>query len=259
MITDEDLYTAARELTNTDLLPRLRTLIPDTNTILESEIGSRARHKFPPIPWNTPAAMLYYEIHADSRRYETQLTIRLFHHAKYRGGHDHQTTEAIRRLPVLIAHARAKGLPDLDVDDPVDALHSWPRRIRCLLGEAREGETPPMPVPGDAKCPYCGGQLWLGDGWQSLEANATAVCKRCKDAHGRWLSWPVTERLGKLQAEELVTIKTAAHRYGIKQSRMWKWKERGRIHMCGEDSRGRALYRVSDLLRLADQIDDVAS
>ena len=250
--TDEDLYAAARELTTGDLLPRLRALIPDEQTTLESSIGSHTKHEAPPIPWNTPAAMLYFEIHADARRYESQLTIRLFHRAKYRPGTDIHTTEAINRLPVLIIHGRAQGLDHLNLDDPTTALLSWAPRIRRLLGEPLEGEEPTMHVPGDARCPYCGNPLILGDGWKALEHNATAICRRCLDAHGKPLSWPITERIGHLQSGEQVTAPTAQQRYGIPQSTFATWKERGRIHPYGVDENQRPTYRVSDILTVLD-------
>ena len=255
----EELYAAARELTTTDLLPRLKALIPDQRTILESNIGSHTKHRYAPIPWNTPAAMLYYEIHADARRYESLLTIRLFQTAKYRGGSDTQVAEAINRLPVLIAHGHAKGLTRLDLDDPTTALLGWPRRIRRILDDTKPGEEPTMRVPGDTRCPYCADPLILGEGWKTLEQNATAICRRCLDAHGHALTWPITERIGKLQHDDLITITTATQRYSVKAARIWKWKQRGRIHPYGEDTTGTALYRVSDILRLAEETDDVAS
>lgn len=250
--TDEDLYAVAHELATTDLLPRLKALIPNTTTILESQPGGHGKHVAAPTPWNDPAAALYYEIHADARRYETQLTIRLFHTAKYRPGTDAETINAINRLPVLIAHGRAQGLDPLDLTDPTTALANWPTRIRALLGEPLPDEEPTTPVPGDARCPYCGGKLYLGPGWKTLEQNATAYCRKCRDENGKRYTWPVTERIGQLQRDELITITTASHRYGVKPSRIWKWRQRGRIHPYGEDAQGVALYRVSDILRLAD-------
>lgn len=253
----EKLYTSARELT-TDLLPRLAQLIPEKNTILESTIGSHGKHATAPTPWNDTAAMLYYEIHGDARRYESLLTIRLFGTAKYRPGTDEHTTECINRLPVLIAHGEAAGLPDLDLNDPTHALANWPAQVRRLLDEQRPGEEPTMRVPGDARCPHCSNPLTLAPGWKALEHNATAICRTCRDDNGHNLTWPITERIGHLQKTELVTIPVAVQRYGLKASRVWKWKQRGKIHPYGEDDRGVALYRVSDILTLADTPDTEA-
>ena len=262
MTTPEQLYAAARELTTTDLLPRLKALIPEPGTVLESTIGSHTKHQAAPLPWNDPAAMLYYEIHGNARRWESNLTLRLYHRATYRPGTDIHTREAISRLPVLLEHGRVQGLDDdLDLADPTRDLLAWPVRIRRIFDEARPGEEPTMHVPGDARCPYCGGPLTMGAGWKALEENATAVCRRCRDAHGHALSWPITERIGHLQRDELVTAVVAQQRYGVKQATFASWKRRGRIHPFGRDEQARDTYRVSDILALLDTPDtgDVAS
>ncbi|MGV3564170.1 MAG: hypothetical protein ACO1ON_12910 [Nocardioides sp.] len=249
MTTDpEALYAAARELT-TDLLPRLQDLIPATDTILESQIGSRRKAPAAPLPWNDAAAMLYFEIHGDARRFESLLTLRLFGTAKYRPGTDTHTHECINRLPVLIDHGHANALdPHLDLADPTNALLTWPKQIRLMLDEARPGEEPITRVPGDTRCPYCAAPLYLGAGWKALEENALAICRRCRDTDGRPLTWPVTERLGNLQHDELITEQTARHRYGLSTSTVRVWKHRGKIHPYGEDDHGRHLYRVSDII-----------
>lgn len=147
--TIERLYTAARELTTTDLLPRLKTLIPGTSTTRESSIGSHTKHLAAPTPWNDPAANLYFTIGGDARRYENLLTLRFFGHAKYRPATDRHTIECIARLPVLIAHGHAKHLdPDLDLADPTTALLGWPKQIRAMLDAALPGEEPWTKAPG---------------------------------------------------------------------------------------------------------------
>lgn len=252
MSDTEKLYNTARELTTTDLLPRLKALVPHIGTITESQIGSHGKKAAAPIPWNTPAAMLYYEIHADARRYESLLTLRLFQTAKYRPGTDRDVTAAINRLPVLIAHGHQAGLTDLDLKDPTTALLNWPRRIRAILDEPLPDEEPTMRVPGDARCPYCSGHLTLGAGWKTLQGNATAICRNCTDDTGGHLTWPVTERIGQLQHDEQVTAPIAQQRYGIKQSTFAMWKTRGRIKPYGVDTNQRPTYRVSDILKLTD-------
>lgn len=258
----EALYAAARELTTTDLLPRLKALIPEQTTTVESSIGSHTKHQAAPLPWNDPVAMLYYEIHGNARRWEANLTLRLYQRATFRPGTDEHTREALSRLPVLLEHGHAQGLdPELDLAEPTRDLLGWPAKIRRILDESLPGEEPTMRVPGDARCPYCTEPLTLGAGWKALAENATAVCRRCKDAHGKSLTWPITERIGHLQRDEQVTAAVAQQRYGIRQATFASWKRRGRIHPFGRDEQARDTYRVSDILALVDtpNEEDVAS
>lgn len=264
--TDEELYAAARELTTTSLLPKLKALIPADTTPLESTLGAHTKHIAAPTPWNDPAAMLYYEIHADARRYESQLSIRLFQRAKYRPGDDANLTEAINRLPVLIAHGRAKGLdPVLDLADPTNALLSWAPRIRILLDEALPGEIPPAKAPGGLRCPHCHRPLYLNPGWQYATADTTQVhCRHCRDDAGRRLTWPAGPWLARLQSsdpkgrdaadpldpEHTMTARDAVHYFGLSADQVYVWKHRGRIAPVGTDRDGRDLYRNADLAAL---------
>lgn len=248
----EHLYDAAAELK--PLLGELARMIPEQDTVLESQIGSHGQHLAPPIPWNAAAAMLFFEIHGDVRTFERLLTVRLWGKAVFRPATDEQTLECIGRLPVLIAHGREKGLDrELDLDDPSNALLRWPRQARLLLGAARTGDAPPTAVPGGARCPECGRTLHLAAGWRALAENTTAQCPSCLDERGRPMSWPVSRWLGTLQRDELVTEADARARYGL-TSHIRVWKKRGRIHPYGEDERGVAMFRVSDITALLDAV-----
>jgi len=251
----EALYGAARELTG-DLLPRVKALIRQPEAAPDrSQTGPRGKAAEAPAPWNDAAAGLYFDIHATARRHESALTARLWHRTLVRPLADVHTVTTINRLPVLLDHAAAAGLTDDDTGPVAADLHRWPVRCRALLDEARPGEERPRTVPGDPRCPHCSTVLMLGAGWRALEANATAYCPVCTDENGRRLEWPVTERIGRLQRDELVALSVAARRYGLKPSRVWQWKHRGKIHPHGVDESGRALYRVADLNRLADVAD----
>lgn len=196
--TSLDLYAHARDLT-TNLLPRVRALIPHTsNKIDESQIGGRADvHR---IPWNGPAANLALDIAATARRHETALTLLLFQRAKFRGMTDRDVDDAINRLPVLVDHAVAQDHGENPVvADTVKDLHRWGRQCRRLLDEARDDETPWTKAPGDLRCPWCDNRLELAPGWQHAPEGADVMCRRCVDARGAWLRWPPTAWLAVLQ------------------------------------------------------------
>ncbi len=247
----EDLATAASEVR--DLLPELVALIPAAATALDSGAGSRGARVAAPIPWNDAAALAYFTIHGDARRYESLLTLRLYGRTQYRAGTDEETVAILERLPQLIRYGRDVGLSDMDLADVTRDLLAWPRQLRVLLGCTRPGDESTTPVPGRPSCPECGTTLVLSAGWRVLEQDSVqAMCRRCRGADGRLLSWPVTEWVGHLQHDELVSAEDARARYGVATSTVRSWKRRGRIHHYGEDERGRHLFRVRDVLALLD-------
>lgn len=246
MIDVEALYTAARELT-TDLLPRLQLTIGEKGTILESSLGSHAKHIAAPIPWNEPAALLYLEIHGDTRRYENLLTLRLFQHAKYRPGTDEHTTESISRLPVLIAHGREKGLSGMDLDDVTKALTTWPIRIRAQLDEPREDELRWAKAPGGLVCPYCDKALEVPPGWDKASTAPDLLCRRCSDADGHHRRYAPDLWLGLLQDDpDQLTQEQAIAQYAIVASTFRSWLTRGRITHTGTRN-GRRIYARTDI------------
>lgn len=258
-IDPETTYTAARELR--DLLPAVQALIPHaSNQVTESDTTSARAASVFRIPWHTPAAHTFYDIHAQTRRYENALTLLLFHHAKYRPGDDANTYDAISRLPVLIAHALDAGHDQhTDVTD-IDRLltTTWPRACRLVLDQPRPDDQPWTKAPGDIRCPYCQEPLQLAPGWQALQENTDVICRRCRDDNGHPYTWPITERIGQLQADELVTERTARHRWRL-GSRLRVWHHRGRIHPYGRDDQGAKLYRVSDVLELLEPADEATA
>lgn len=247
----EDLHRSARELI--DLLPDLVALVPEQATALESEPGvTGTKRLIAPAPWNPAAAMAFYEIHGDARRYESLLTLRLFGRAQYRGGSGRDTVECVRRLPLLIEHGRAQRLDDLDLVDVTAALLAWPKRVRVLLGQERPGDARPTPVPGGAVCPHCGRGLVLSSGWRALAEHASAECPSCRDDDGRPARWPVGDLVGLTEHEELLTAEEARVRFDLSTSVLRVWKHRGRIHPYGQNEAGRPLFRPRDIRALID-------
>lgn len=251
----EDLHRSARELI--DLLPDLVALVPEQATALESEPGlTGTKRLVAPAPWNPAAAMAFYEIHGDARRYESLLTLRLFGRAQYRGGSGRDTVECVRRLPLLVEHGRAERLDDLDLVDVTAALVAWPKRVRVLLGQERPGDARPTPVPGGAVCPQCDRGLVLSSGWRALAEHASAECPSCRDDDGRPARWPVKDLLGQAEHEELLTVDEAHARLGVAPNTLYSWKRRGRIHPHGQDTRGKRTYRASDIRALLEANTD---
>lgn len=190
MIDIDQLYTTARDLT--DLLPRVHALIPHpTNAAVDDTHTGARRTTVHNIPWNTPAASLYFDVHADTRRYETALTLLLWHHAKYRSPSDTDTLDAVARLPVLIDHALNTGHQDHgDVADAARLLPRWARQARAILDETRDDERPWTTAPGDLRCPHCETRLKLAPGWSEHPDSADVHCRTCRDDHGQYLRWP---------------------------------------------------------------------
>lgn len=239
----ETLYTAARELT-TSLLPRLQRLIPEEGSALESSTGLRGKRVAAPIPWNDAAAMLFYEIHGDARRYESLLTLRLFGTARYRPGSDAHTTACLNRLPVLLAHGIEQRLDPLDLVDPSAALASWPRRVRHALDETRPGEQRWTTAPGGLRCPHCARPLAIPPGWDSTEIMPDLHCRTCRDDDGQGLRWAPDSWLGLLQDDpDLLTEADVLAQYEIGSSTLRSWVRRGRIEPVGRRHGRRTFHR----------------
>jgi hypothetical protein len=258
----EQLYTAARELT-TDLLPRLQDLIPEAGTPLESSIGSHRKHTAAPIPWNDTAAMLYYEIHGDARRYESLLTLRLYGNARFRPGTDEHTTECINRLPVHIAHGLSKDhVPD-DLHTVAYALTSWPRQIRALLDEARPDEQQWAKAPGGLCCPHCSRRLMVPPGWDKAATMPDLLCRHCRDEHGASLRYAPDTWIGVLQEPtagpgddenpEHLTEDEATTAYELGSSTLRSWVSRGRLAATGLKREGRRTYSKTAIEALLDR------
>ena len=263
------LYVAADELTTTDhLLDRLHQLIPEQDTTLESTIGSHTRYSAAPIPWNTPAAMLYLDIHAAAREHETNLTLLLWRKATYRGPADKLTPQAIRRLPDLITAAHNAGHTERTiVKEATHDLTTWPVEIRHILDEARDGETPWTRAPQRLRCPDCNAPLYLAPGWQYADGKPEAICRRCIDPEtsrkkrwaanawlGRLLDAPTQRRgpdLTKLRApDRLVTVRQATTAWGLSPDQVYVWEHRGQITPAGTDHDGRKVYRNAEIAAL---------
>jgi len=264
VIDIEDLYTAARD-TNT-LLPRVMAHVPDTGTVVESQIGSHGKAPAAPLPWNDTFAMCGYGIRDDARRHETNLTLKLYRKAKFRPGTDEHVREAITRLPILIAHAR-DTLPDIDqpdVETIARDLAAWPRRCRHVLDELLPDEQPWTKAPGDLCCPYCDHRLELAPGWSQSPANADLVCRRCRTEDGGFQRWAPTQWTGHVlgtdpgptvdeDGVELVTAVEAATRCGVPAGTVRVWDHRGQVVAVGRNRRGAKLYRITDLQQRAER------
>jgi hypothetical protein len=262
VIDVEALYAYARELTTTDLLPRLKALIPAKSTVLESRVGSHGKAQAAPLPWNDPAAMLYYEIHSEARHYESLLTARLFGHPKHRPGTDTHTTAAINRLPVLIAHGLDKGLDHNDLIDTTRALKTWPKQIRALLDEPRNGEERWANAPGRLTCPDCKKPLQVQPGGTAAY-NITIVCRRCKDDDGTHRQWESAQWLGMLNEQGLTDPDELATPIRLKRLfphvrrntiDVWAYRAVEAPHLApfparGTNKNGLPLFRVGDVER----------
>lgn len=179
------LYEATR-----DFYPRLHALIPETTSqVSESQIGKSCGVTKFVIPWNTPAADLYFDIHAAARRYEAALALKLWGKVTFRPGTDAVTREVLDRLPVLVGHAIAAGHDDTGVIDPANDLGTWPARIRAMLDEARPDEQPWTKAPGGLTRPHCERRLELAPGWRDRPEATDVVCRSCRDDEGRWYRW----------------------------------------------------------------------
>lgn len=178
-----DLAACANELTAGPdrLLDRLRELLPDgTDTAPGySDTGpNHAKVTGSPAPWNDHIAGAFFEVHAGARRHESALTLLLFRRARYRGGSDRQTCEALQALPPLI-EAATQQYPDHRVPrEAARDLTAWPRAIRIALDEARYGEEPWTKAPGNLRCPYCDRRLVLAPGWDR-EHEPPVWCRAC--------------------------------------------------------------------------------
>lgn len=193
---DTDLGTYVDEIV--ELLPRIEQLVPTQDRIDRDRTGAKPtkRHVYP-APWNEPAGHLVTTIHFQARSLETDLTLLLFGHAKYRGNSGANTIKALRRLPVLVHAACEAGHAEhSDVHATVMALARWPRDMRALLDELHSDEQPWTKAPGDLCCPHCEHRLWLRPGWTDQPDSADVVCRRCG------ISWPPTAWVGLLQHAE---------------------------------------------------------
>ncbi|GII98375.1 hypothetical protein CLV28_0698 [Sediminihabitans luteus] len=251
MTTPEQLYTAARETLT--LLPRTQALITHTtNQVDESQIKrTKTVHR---IPWNNDAATLYFDIHAAVRRHEAALTLLLFGHARYRGGDDQNTLDAVSRLPVLLDRAHTAGHQHHDtVTTATTDLTAWPRQLRALLDEPRDGETPWTKAPGNLVCPHCEQRLHLAPGWRDRPDHADLVCRTpdCADEHGHQPRWAPSAWVGLVQPDPApappgVTLTAYATMHNMRRNTLDVWAHRG-LEPVGHDPAGVALYDVNHL------------
>lgn len=240
-----DLTTACAE--TLELLPRLAELIPEpTNTA--NDDTPRGKRVHAPLPWNEPAAGLYYEIHADARTFERNLTLRLFKRATYRPGTDDHTREVITRLPDLIAHAHDCGLdPKADqLDTMTRTILRWPVQVRAILDEARPDETPWTRAPGNLVCPYCDRALWLSPGWQKAQGQVDVICRTCHDDTGALRRWAPNAWLARLQEDPTpdthISAADAETEYGLSKDQVYVWHHREPFTDLSEDKYARRLY-----------------
>lgn len=222
MIPIETLYQEARNLT-TDLLPRLAKEINQPPTTPETQNTNHVFKSTP--PWNSPAAMLYYEITGDAATAERNLTLALFGHAKYRA---HSDTRAIDRVPVLIAHAREKLDPDSGHEDYASQVLSWARRVRAYHDELLPGEHRWAKAPGDLRCPTCENPLELPPGWKNANELPPVHCRTCTRTTGKTVAWEPNTWLASLQPEHdtHLTAAEAATEYGLAESQLRVWHHR---------------------------------
>lgn len=236
--TPADVETAIKDLVGRDrLYQRLRDLITEQGTTLESTIGSHTKHLAPPIPWNEPAALLYMDIHAGAREHEANLTLMLFARAVFRGPADTLTVTILERLAVLLAAAHDAGRWDHHVVQNAAAqVTRWPVLVRRLLDESRPSEIPWTRAPGGLRCPHCASVLQLPPGWQYAGDRAEVVCRNpeCRDDDGHRRQWAADAWLGRLNDEteppdpdELITMERAKQENPhIRRNTfaVWKWR-----------------------------------
>ncbi|KZM34532.1 hypothetical protein [Oerskovia enterophila] len=257
MIDVEPLYTTARELTQ--LLPRLAALVAAPSNADRPD-GPTARPDVHRIPWNTPAATTFFDVHADVRTYENALTLLLHGRAKYRAGTDADTLDAISRLPVLIAHALDAGHGDhWDVIDAASALTRWPRLMRAALDEARPDEQPWTKAPGNLVCPHCEHRLELAPGWSDHPEDADLHCRPCTATTGAPVRWApaqwtplvpadIDEPLIDEHGVQLVTAREATTMFATSADLLHVWVHRGHIAPASRrEHDGARLFRVSDI------------
>lgn len=251
----EDLYEAAREVR--ELLPRLWQLIPDRGTPvgLTGGAAEQQRHRTQaPAPWSDPHALLYFEIVHEVQKRTRELRRHLFGRAVPVGATSGAIDRAVSDLPVLIAHAQEKHLgADMyrhqDLLRIAGDLKLWPVQIRALLGEPRPEEIPWTKAPGGLVCPTCGNRLELPPGWASeTDVRATdLVCRRCRDAHGKYLRFAPTTWLGLvLDDSDELTVAQAEDQLGVSEWTIRSWHRRGKLRPVGQRA-GRRVYRRADI------------
>ncbi|GAB2613669.1 MerR family transcriptional regulator [Pseudactinotalea suaedae] len=259
----EDLYLAAREVK--ELLPRLWDLIPHRGTPVGLTGGAseqQRRRTQAPAPWSDPHALLYYEIVHEVQKRTRELRLLLFGRAAPVSARAGAIDRALSDLPVLIAHAQEKGLGanlyrHQDLLRIGGDLKRWPVQVRALLGEPRPDEIPWTKAPGDLVCPFCDQRLELPPGWATeTDVRATdLVCRRCRDAHGKYLRFEPTSWLGLvLDDSDELTVAQAEEQLGVSGWTIRSWHRRGRLRPVGQRA-GRRVYRRADLQALASDED----
>lgn len=117
--------------------------------VLGGSTGSRA-------PWNSRAAMMFFEIHAEIRRVESMLTLALDHRAVYRGGSNDETRRVLDRLPVLLEAMFSRDPESAVLAEALHLLAIATSRARVMLRpETRQTRAPWV------TCHVCEGRLWI--------------------------------------------------------------------------------------------------
>lgn len=149
----------------------------------------------------------------------------------------------------LIRH-RAQLLGRADTAEAVTELRAAVARVHRLIEPADQMYAGP--------CDQCGADLYARPG------APTAACRVCVDDHGRRLRYLVAQRRGWMLAEveelllpapDVARALTSLVR-PIAPALLYTWVARRRLTPRTTDGRGRALFRVGDVLELMQPITD---
>lgn len=148
----------------------LETLVPH-RSVTREEVISRTRVT-PAPPWHARAALLVMDLHAMTRKSESDLLVLVSGNAKNRGGSDRNTELSLEALPKL-----AEAVEDRHVWLVIFRLEQWIHKVEETLGLIEPLRHLPAP-PGESepRCPWCG---YLTLRWQMRLARVRCVNPGC--------------------------------------------------------------------------------
>lgn len=145
-----------------------------------------------PLPWNSQAAMLVTELHAETRRLELALNLRVVGRRPARGGSSENTELALRAICRL-----CEAVDDDEVRAVLRQLSNWVGRARVALGHGAPLRRLPRQGGeggGEPRCPWCTFQTLR---FRPVPGTIVCVNPGCRDDDGRRpLGWLEVEAIG---------------------------------------------------------------
>lgn len=161
----------------------LELLVPFPERTGGNDPGRTGTRVDAPLPWNSQAAMLVTELHAEARRLELALNLRVVGRRPARGGSSENTELALQAVCRL-----CEAVDDDEVRAVLRQLTGWVGRARVALGHGAPLRRLPRQAgengvaSTEPRCPWCAFQTLR---FRPVPGTIVCVNPGCRDDEGR--------------------------------------------------------------------------